>query len=114
MALFDPTDFTSAGTLSGLNPNVRPALKEIDEAMKEGDAKYGLDAWKDSGKLKVGDHVKAITRHVRRWTMGEKYDRDSKRRALAHVAARAIIALQREIDEDAKAHAQALTRGNES
>lgn len=75
------------------------ALVEIDNAMAEGDIKYGLDAWK-TGKKMVEDHVAGANRHIFRWQEGEKIDKDSHRRALAHAAARLIIALQLEIDRE--------------
>lgn len=95
-----------------LDPAVAEAMAEVDAAMQDGDRKYGHNAWKGGSQTST-DHLRGIERHMkRRMDDNQKYDGDSKRRALAHVAARAILALQCEIDEDRQKHLAAFTRGN--
>ncbi len=83
---------------------VQDALRLVDNAMKEGDTKYGENAWRDRPVIadpeeRVRDHVAAVRRHLDRHQAGEFFDADSGYPALAHVVARALIALQTGINE---------------
>lgn len=80
------------------------ALRMVDSAMQEGDRKYGENAWRDKPvieepRARVADHTAAVERHLKRHQAGELRDKDSGMPALAHVVARALIALQTEINE---------------
>lgn len=81
------------------------ALQIVNEAMREGDRKYGENAWRDKPAIadpteRMADHVSAVERHLKRYTESqEPIDRDSGLPALAHVVARALIALQTGINE---------------
>lgn len=87
----------------GVDSDVWEAMDEINAAMQEGDSKYGVNAWKRRADPdRVVANVQGARRHMYRWLAGETFDKDSKRRALAHVAARAIIALQLEIDHESR------------
>jgi hypothetical protein len=48
-------------------------------------------------KRNIDEEFAAMQRHAWRWKSGQKIDKDSKISALAHVAARALIALEQEI-----------------
>lgn len=82
---------------------VQSALAAVARVMKHGDDKHGKNEWYKSKKdplLKIADHQAGIDRHVKRLRMGERIDADSKELALAHIAARALMAL--EMDEQAR------------
>ncbi len=82
---------------------VKRALESVALAMAEGDRKYGENAWipktdsRDWG-TNVLDHTAGAGRHVERRLRGELID-ESGLPALAHVGARALIALQIEIEQ---------------
>lgn len=72
------------------------ALEEVDAALKEGDAKYGERAW-DNGAPDEENrqkHIDGLARHLVRFLGKEHVDKDSGRRALAHVVARGLLALE--------------------
>lgn len=84
--------------------DTQDALALVQEAMLEGDRKYGKRAWIDRPKVadpteRVWDHLEAVKRHADRHFIGETIDADSGFAALAHVAARAMLALQTAINE---------------
>lgn len=71
------------------------ALSLTNAVMVHGDDKYGEGVWKDNGKSdneNLQDHLAAIQRHLNRHLMGAPID-ESGHLALAHVAARALMAL---------------------
>lgn len=77
--------------------SARNALQLVDLAMRTGDQKHGFEEWKKNGKpsrLNEISHVAGADRHLTRHMNGESVDHDSKLPALAHVVARALMALE--------------------
>lgn len=85
--------------------DVRSALWAVEEALLEGDNKYGKNAWRDRPKLddpamRVDDHIAGAQRHINRHRRGEVVDADSGKLALAHAVARGLLALQTHINHN--------------
>lgn len=78
---------------------VSAALAEVAEVLAHGDEKHGMDAWRNSDALATS-HALAVERHNNRWMAGQQRELESGKRHMAHVAARALIALQLEIDRE--------------
>lgn len=87
--------------------SVRDAIALVNATMRHGDDKYGVNAWLFKPKTtdlgeRIEDHIAAADRHLKR-RMGSgmeppaPIDADSRLPAMAHVAARALMALQLEI-----------------
>lgn len=71
------------------------AVDEVSAVLAYGDEKHGVRAW-DNDDLDDDNyikHIEGMTRHLERLAKGETVD-ESGRRALAHVAARALLALE--------------------
>lgn len=86
---------------------IREALNETFAVIVHGDEKHGLNEWRHVPPLvregRIQKHIEALRRHSFRRANGVIREQESGRRHLAHVAARALIALQLEIDKDAHA-----------
>lgn len=71
------------------------ALAHVEAALAHGDSKYGENQWAKNEKpdaVNLQDHIQATQRHLTRFRNGEPID-ESGHPALAHVAARALLAL---------------------
>lgn len=76
------------------------AIEEVIKVLMNGAAKYGDSNWK---KVDVVRYYNALMRHTQSWRKGERIDKDSKLKTLAHAAANTIILLKKEIDADLEA-----------
>ena len=74
------------------------ALIEIGKVFGHGTEKHPEDPMSVERDLK--EEFAAMQRHAWRWKSGQKIDKDSKINALAHVAARAMIALEQELKNE--------------
>lgn len=86
-----------------MNMSINGALAEVAAVLQHGDDKHGKNAWRrpdPQGDLSK-QHVEGANRHIiKRLNGQEREEDDSGLRHLAHAAARAIIALQLEIDRE--------------
>jgi hypothetical protein len=71
------------------------ALLEVGKVLSHGVGKYPEDPTSIGRDL--NKEFAALQRHAWRWKSGQKIDHDSGLNAMAHVAARALIALEQEI-----------------
>jgi len=71
------------------------ALRAVDRVMRHGDDKHGKNEWSNhAGSTERRErHVAALRRHLERFLNGEVTD-ESGQPALAHVATRALMALE--------------------
>ena len=67
-----------------------PALFEVLAVLAASDGKHPHSDW---SARTVEHHAEKLDGHLDRWLAGERVDGESGRRALAHVAARALMAL---------------------
>ena len=75
-----------------MQPDLPPnAAKLAAKAIAEGDAKYGAETRYDGAPER---HIDAATRHLARHARGEFTDHDSGLPALAHAAARILLAIE--------------------
>lgn len=73
------------------------ALAEVDRVIGASQGKHPSSRWKT---YTVAHHTAKLIGHVAKFLGGERKDPESRRHALAHVTARALMALQLELDED--------------
>ena len=85
--------------LEGLSLVPTGALFEVARVLIDSEPKHPNEHYRT---VEPGDHVAALHRHVRRWIYGEPIDEDSGLHALAHAAARALFALQLELEARAR------------
>ena len=74
-------------------------IREIVEILTLGAKKYEDENWKKVDNAK-DRYYAALMRHLEAWREGEKIDRESGKRHLAHMASNAIFLLWFDINDD--------------
>ena len=87
----------SRDLIEKLVPN---ALALVDAVLLIGEFKHrGLFGSHDDTRTEV-DHLAAVSRHCKKWLIDEQRDEETGMSHLAHAAARLLLALEMELNEE--------------
>ena len=102
-----PKPDASTADTSKINLNLIPVDGKwlVAQVFEHGADKHAPFGWEDES-ITVEDQVQAMERHLDRWKAGEGVDAESGLPHLAHVAARALIAVAKEMRGNAAGHVQ--------